>query len=268
MTINLKNRVALVTGSSKGIGLQIALALGESGAKVTICARNEEELIQAHEQMNQREYRIQSSFVVVDATKDDAAQKAVDHVINKWGSLDILVNNVGGITQTGHFVNLSDQDWYDCFTLNTMTVVRFCREAIPFLKKSNSPRIINISSFVAMQPGAFNPHYSACKSSIVNLSKYLSNYLAKDGILVNCVSPGVIHTEGWNNYISKKSIQENKPIEEIKDAEECRVVRHVPLNRFGFSEEVGSVVVFLASDAAAFITGDNLRIDGGRTKSV
>lgn len=266
MNIDLSGRIALITGSSKGIGLEIAIALGVAGAEVVICARHENELIQAQEKI--KTLGITSSALSIDLTKEEAAKEMVNFVIQERGSLDILVNNVGGIPTTGRFEDLSDKDWYDCFTLNTMTTVRFCKEAVPFLRKSKYPRIINISSFVATQPGVYNPHYSACKASIVNLTKYLSNSLAKDGILVNCISPGIIHTVGWENYIQNKSIQENKSAQEIRTNEEIRVIEDVPLKRFGNTKEVASLVVFLASAASSFMIGDNIRVDGGKTRSI
>jgi NAD(P)-dependent dehydrogenase (short-subunit alcohol dehydrogenase family) len=266
MEIDLKNRVALVTGSSKGLGLKIATALGTSGAKVTICARNEEYLLKAQKEMEA--LGITCSFLVTDLTRPESAKETILHVIQNWGGLDILVNNVGGIKKTGRYEELSDEDWYDCFSLNTMTTVSLSREAIPYLKESRYPRIINISSVVATQPGDYNPHYSACKLAIVNLTKHLSNSLAKEGILVNCVSPGIIHTEGWDHYVKNKSDQENRPIQDVAYAEENRVVNGVPLHRLGCSKEVVPLVVFLASDAASFMTGENIRVDGGKVKAV
>ena len=265
MVIDLKDRIALVTGSSRGIGWEIARTLGLSGAKVAICARDRAELKLATAQLTAA--GICSIAMVSDLTKAGTADRVVNRVIKEWGGLDLLINNVGGIPQTGRFEELADEAWVDAFQLNLMPTVRFCRIAIPHLQKSRFPRIINLSSMVAAQPGSYNPHYSAFKAAIVNLSKHLSGVYAKHGVRVNCISPGIIHTEGWDLYIAGKAAEQGIDLATCAAEENSRAVQNVPLKRLGLPQEVAGLVAFLASDHGAFITGSNYRVDGGRVQA-
>ncbi len=262
----LKGRTALVTGSSRGIGKAIAQALGQAGAKVAICARDRKELNLASADL--RREKINCISILIDVEKPDSAKTVLRKIRKEWGGLDILVNNVGGLIQSGQFEELDDMAWMSSFQLNLMPTVRFCREALPLLKKSAHPRIINISSMVASQPGAYNPHYSTFKAAILNLTKHLSGAYAQDGILVNSISPGIIHTEGWEQYISTKAETDGIPLDRCAEIENKRASEKVPLKRLGKVREVADLAAFLASDQASFITGSNHRVDGGRVLSI
>jgi 3-oxoacyl-[acyl-carrier protein] reductase len=262
----LKDRIALVTGSSRGIGKAIAMALGQAGAKVAICARERKELEAARAGL--RKLGIPCISILTDVEKPGSALSVIRKIRAEWGGLDILVNNVGGLIESGRFEELDDKAWSASFQLNLMPTVRFCRESLPLLKKSRHPRIINISSMVASQPGSFNPHYSTFKAAILNLTKHLSGAYAKDGILVNCISPGIIHTEGWELYIRAKAEAEGIPEAACAEAENKRAAENVPLKRLGKVGEVADLAAFLASDQASFITGGNHRVDGGRVLSI
>ena len=265
MVIDLKDRIALVTGSSRGIGLEIARTLGLSGAKVAICARDRAELKVATTQL--KAAGVCCIAGVANLAKEGSSERVVNRVLKEWGGLDILINNVGGIPQTGPFEALADEAWIDAFQLNLMPTVRFCRTAMPHLQKSRYPRIVNLSSMVAAQPGSYNPHYSAFKAAIVNLTKHLAGVYAKDGVLVNCISPGIIHTEGWDLYIAGKAAEQGMALAQCQAEENGRAVQNVPLKRLGLPQEVAGLVAFLASDHGAFITGSNYRVDGGRVQA-
>jgi len=264
--IDLKNHVAIVTGSSKGIGFEIARQLGLAGAKVVLCARNEDELLIAKSQLEKQ--GIQVIAKPFDLTNKDSAADLIKIVIDKWGQIDILVNNVGGIKKTGDFFSLSDGDWLDAFDLNLLTMVRFSREAIPYLKNSKCGRIINLSSFVAKQPGKMNPHYSAMKAAILNLTKHLSNHLASTDVTVNAISPGNIATEGWAQHIAKKAKDEGCSIEEVSKGENGRASQSIPKGRLGTPCEVAALALFLCSPAASYITGVDYLADGGKRVSI
>ena len=265
MDITLNGRVALVTGSSRGIGFEIARTLGLCGAQVAICSRNRPELIAAKAALIG--LGIDCISIVADLQKAGSELRTIDRVLKEWGRLDILVNNVGGIPQTGKFEDLADSDWIDVFQLNLMTTVRFCRAAIPHLLKSEQPRIVNLSSMVAAQPGTFNPHYSAVKAGVINLTKHLAGVYAEQGVLVNCISPGMIHTEGWDQYIEGKATATGVPLAKCRAVENRRAVKNIPVKRMGLPTEVASLVAFLVSGHAAFITGTNHRVDGGRVQA-
>ena len=263
---SLRGKYALITGSSKGIGFSIACALGQQGCKVAIIGRKKKFLDQCSNKLNQMSIsHLTFNENLIDSKSSSRIMKIIAEV---WGRLDILVNNVGGLPKKGNFFELSDQDWKDCHELNVLIPVRFTREAFPLLKKSNQPRVINISSFVASQPGSYNPHYSACKTAILNLTKHCSNLFAQYGILVNSILPGNIETEFWNEYIEEKAIELQISVSEARDIENKRVTEPTPLKRLGLPEEIANMVVFLASDKASFITGTNLPIDGGRTRCI
>lgn len=262
---NFSGRTVLITGSSKGIGLATAQYLGNKGANVVICARsNAEYVAQELEQAG-----ISALGICADLRSKAGVRAVIDKTVSFFGGIDVLVNNCGGLSgfNTGQFMELSDEDWLSCYQLNIMTAVRFSQLAIPFLKQSKSPRIINISSVTGVQPGGFNPHYAMAKAGLINLSKYLSNYLAKEKITVNCILPGIVATEGWDIYIQEKALSESKSIESILQQENARAVANVSLGRLGDVKEVAALIAFIASEEASFITGSNFVIDGGKVKT-
>jgi NAD(P)-dependent dehydrogenase (short-subunit alcohol dehydrogenase family) len=262
----LAGRVALVSGGSKGIGLHIARALGSEGALVAICARNRDRLFQVSDELSSQ--GVSNLPIPIDLRDPNSAKVAVEAVTDKWRKLDILVNNAGGLPQTGRILDLTDEAWMEAFQLNFFSVVRLCREAIPHLKQSPHGRIINLSSIVAKEPGNFNPHYSAAKAAVHNLTKHLAGFLASDRILVNCISPGIIETEAWDTYIQIKAEQEGKLLSEVKEVENLRAIKSMPLGRLGQPDEIAQAVLFLAGDSSSFITGADLVIDGGKTRAI
>ncbi|KZZ37458.1 MULTISPECIES: SDR family oxidoreductase [unclassified Oleiphilus] len=262
---SFKGRTALVSGSTKGIGLATAEYFAKNGANVVICARSKAEEI-AHD-FKQLGYA--AIGVSADLTTKEGVSLVIEKAVSGYGTIDILVNNCGGLggVRTGEFMDLTEQDWLDCYSLNVLTAVNFCQLAMAYLKQSSSARIINISSVTAIQPGSFNPHYAFNKAGLINLSKYLSNYLADHNITVNCISPGMVATEGWEEYIQNKAIEECQALELIAHQENARAVGNVPLKRFGSVGEIAALVGFLASEEASYITGSNFVIDGGKIKT-
>lgn len=256
-------RVALVTGGSRGLGLDMALALSRRGVKVAICARQAEALRRA-EALLKLHGAAPVLCIQADLMDAGAGERVVREVVARWRRLDVLVNNCGGHPTRGRFLDLTDQDWLEVFQLNVMTVVRFCRAAVPHLRKSPCPRIINISSAVAQHPGEYNPHYSAAKCAVTHLSTHLSRVLAADGILVNAISPGIIDTDGWRQYLQEKALELGASVPEVRAQEQRRAAAQIPLSRLGDGEEVAALVAFLASDEASYITGASLTVDGGK----
>ena len=264
--IDLSGVTALVTGSSRGIGWEIARQMGLAGASVTLCARDGKNLDLAVERL--RALDIRCHPIGADLRAADAPRRVVEAAAAHWGALDVLVNNVGGLPSTGRLEDLDDDQWLACFEINAMSTVRFCRAALPYLKKSRQPRIINITSAVAEQPGLFNPHYSAAKAFVWNLSRHLANALACDGILVNCIAPGIVDTDSWNTYIVEKAAAESIPIEVCRATESGRAAASVPLARLGQAQEVAFLATVLASAQSSFVTGSNLRVDGGKVRGI
>lgn len=266
MKLSLKGCTALVTGSSHGIGLEIVSSLASEGADLIICGRQAAALEKTKSEIEKMGVHVDVSCV--DATDPKSVKKLFDHVVQKIGRLDILVNNVGGAEKFGSFFDLSNDDWQRAYALNFMSMVYFTRESIPFLKRSKQASIINISSIPAHQPGWFNPHYSTSKAAMLNLSKHLANLLAKDNILVNTICPGTLNGGGWERNIRHKAERLGLSFEQAEKLMKKEEEAKVPLNRIGGPEDIASMVVFLTSERARFITGECINIDGGVTRSI
>lgn len=266
MELSLKGRSAIVTGGSKGIGKAIAKSLANEDVNVVICARGIESLKATEEEI----IRSGGNAVAVsaDTTYPDAVNKVVSTAIEKFGKLDILVNNVGGVEKFSDFFELTDEDWLASFKLNIMSTIYFVRYSVPWLKKSECPRIINISSISGVQPGYYNPHYTITKASLINLSKYLSNYLLREKILVNVVCPGPVHSDSWYKNIQNIANLHGLSIEEARIKIETGEAAKIPIGRVGEPEDVSELVTFLVSDKASWITGSCFHINGGKLNSI
>ena len=266
MDLGLKGRLALITGSTRGLGRTIAETLAKEGVEVIINGRNEPDIKQAMYDISSK-YNVQTYGCPVDVTDSQAIKIFFElGPIAAHGRLDILVNNVGNIEKFGSFTDIEDQDWLQCFNLTFMSVVRFTREAIPYLEQSSHGRIINISSLPSHQPGNFNPHYSAVKAAINNLTKHLSNILGSKNILVNAVCPSSLDGGGWLQNIESRAEREGITIEEAERIMRIEESNKSPLRKMGTLADVASQVTYLASDRANFLTGQIYNIDGGITK--
>lgn len=261
-----RNKVALITGGGHGVGKAIALALARDGFDVIICGHTESHLASAEKEIESIGTHVHT--FQVEATRPEDVKKLFSEVVKKMGGLDVLVNNVGRVERFGGFSDLSDDDWRGAYELNFMSAVYFTREALPWLKKSKAARIINIASVPARQPGFFNPHYSAAKAALVNLSKHLANTLAKDKVLVNTICPGALKGGIWERNVSDKAKNLGVSEAEAEKLMEKEEKAKVPLQEIGMPEDVAELVAFLASEKAKFITGTCIDVDGGTTRSV
>lgn len=265
--LELKGRIAMVTGASRGLGKAIAVAFACKGATLIICGRDAEKLHNTKSEIEQFGGSATYMFSC-DGTKNNEVGILFDTVMPRLGQLDILVNNIGGVKEYAQFMEITDEQWREVFETNLMTAVRFTRYAIPWLRKSRNGRIINISSVAARQPGSYNPHYGAAKAGLLNLNKHLANYLAPDNILVNAICPGTLYGEVWDENVKNKAQELNIPTETAQQLMEQEVKRKNPLNRVGNFEEVASLAVFLASDKTSYITGDCISVDGGAVRAI
>lgn len=266
MELGLEGKVALVTGASKGIGKAVAGALAAEGCRVILCARGVEDLEAAAEEI--RRDGGDAHAIAADMSDAGEINGLVEEVEAGFGGVDILVNNAGGVGRPLAFEELSDEDWTGVLEFNLLSAVRVTRAMLPNMRERGWGRIINVASESGIQPDPFMPHYNASKAALINLTKSLSKAYAADGILVNAVSPAAIRTpliEGMfedlaeERGISKEEaeaafLQENRP--------------NIVLERPGEAEETAAVVVFLASEAASFVTGSNYRVDGGSVASI
>lgn len=271
MNTNLVGRIALVTGSSSGLGKAIAEALASEGASVIINGHYARRISNtAYEIEHRFNHSIQAYQLTCDATDSKGVYDHLSQVTSKIGRLDILVNNVGNIETFGKFEELSDEDWQKSFDLSFMSAVRFIRASLPYLKKSDQARIINISSLSAHQPGftGLNPHYGMAKAGMINLTKNLANDLGRYEITVNAICPSTLTGGGWEKNIRDRSERDQITAKQAEKKIRYEESRKSPLNKVGSPDDLANLVVFLASDKSKFLTGHCYDVDGGISRSI
>jgi 3-oxoacyl-[acyl-carrier protein] reductase len=266
MELGLKGKVAVVTGSSKGIGRSIADALGREGVQVVINGRDGKQLEAAASEMRNAGATVHA--VASDVTDAEGARRPVDEAVARFGAIHILVNNVGGAGRFGSFADLTDDEWLGVFNLNVLSAVRATRAALPHMQKQKWGRIINISSESGVQPDAMMPHYNASKSALNSLTKSLSKAYGGEGILVNTVSPAFIRTPLLDGMLAQQAKARGISMDEAEQAMLREFRPNILLGRAGRPQETAGICVFLASEQASFITGSNYRVDGGSVASL
>lgn len=259
MDLGLEGKVAIVGGASMGIGRAIAMALAREGCSVAICARREAALQATADQIRQ-ETGAQVLAVVCDMGRYDQIKRLVAEAGQRFGRLDIVVNNAGG-PATGTFEELSEEQWQRALDQNLLSAIRTVREALPHLRRAGGGRIINITSVAVKQPIARLMLSNTARLGVVGWAKTLSQELAPLGITVNNVCPGNIATERLMALIEERARREGRPFQEVVAEEE----RRVPMGFLGEAEDVANLVVFLASERARYITGTTIQVDGGST---
>jgi NAD(P)-dependent dehydrogenase (short-subunit alcohol dehydrogenase family) len=227
---------------------------------VAICSRQAQELGQAAERLQQRSIRVHAR--VADVTKPDDVRDLIETTVHALGGLDILVNNAGG-AHPGNFETLSDEDWKADLDVKLFSQIRCTREALPHLRNSSAPRVININAVYARYPDPAFFATTVNRAACLNLSKALAIEFATDGILVNSVNIGFVVTPQWEN-IRRRRAPDLSPQEFF-----ARLAsQEVPLGRFGDVREVSGLVAFLASDRASYLTGASIDVAGGMGKYV
>jgi len=242
---SLKDKVAVVTGASQGIGRETALALAEAGAKVVVAARNEEKLVALAGAI--ADAGGEAFALKMDVADAEQVKAGFKQVIEKFGRLDILVNNAA-VTRDGLAMRMKKDDW-DAVLQTNLTGAHLCiQQTLPTMMKARAGRIINISSIVAQMGNAGQANYVVAKAGLIGLTKAIAIEIASRGITVNAVAPGFIETP-------MTDVLPDKVKEELK-------VR-IPLGRMGSARDVAAAIVFLASDEAGYITGHVLNVNGG-----
>ncbi len=267
----MNDKVAIVCGASRGMGRAIAQELFMRGAKITICARNENKLFETMRTLtfraiNELKDRGATDRIIAvpgDVRNYDDLKRVVDETVNNFGTVHILVNNYGG-PRAGYFEELSDEDWYDSFELIFMSVARMIRLVSPYMKRQKWGRIINITSMSVKQPIDNLILSNSLRLALVGLAKTLAIQWAKYGITINNIAPGPIRTERIEELVKNKAEREGISYEDSLDT----WISEIPAGRLGKPEEVAKLVAFLASDDASYITGTTIQIDGGAVKFV
>jgi 3-oxoacyl-[acyl-carrier protein] reductase len=259
MDLELTDKIALVTGSSRGLGLASATALLLEGCRVTICARGESRLSEAAEELRQLTGGADGRLLAVpaDMSTGSGVETAVNRTVEMFGGLDILVNNVGLGRGTG-IVDTTDEEWNEAFDQTLMPAIRASRLAIPHMRRRGGGAIVMIASIYGRESGG-RMTYNAVKAAEISLAKSMAQQLARDNIRVNSVAPGSILFPGgtWHRR------QQEDPTG-IGDF----VRREIPFGRFGRPEEVGAVVAFLVSARASWISGASVTVDGCQSRSL
>jgi 3-oxoacyl-[acyl-carrier protein] reductase len=267
MIISLAGKTALVTGGSKGIGMAAAMSLSEARARVAICSRDAEEV-----KKTAADIEIKTGHRVVGIVADVSSQADVDRLVQETidtlGGIDILVNNAGGIGETGPFEDISTEVYTSLYESNVVSMVRLVKAVLPGMKAKKWGRIINLSSENGLQPDPDMMPYNLTKAAIINFSKSLSKSLGKYNILVNTVSPAFIYTPLVDDMLKGIALRQKISPEEAMQQFLADKRPNIELKRAGRIEEVGAAIAFLASDQASFITGTNLRVDGGSVAGI
>lgn len=271
MDLQLTGKRALITGSSSGIGEAIAKSLASEGVAVAIHGRNEARVKQVAQEIEAQGH--QAVCVLGDISDDVQANQVSDTTLKLLGGIDILVNNAGGSGEKKLWDQTTPDDWAELYSQNLLTIVRMVHRLVPPMRNSGWGRVVNISSGAGVLPAATGADYSAAKAAVNNLTVSLSKEVGKDGVTVNAILPGPILTPKLES-VFRRMAHERGWVEEGQDSWteiEKAVVKNafsMSLPRVGQAEEVASAVTFLCSPLAGFITGTNLRIDGGTVPTV
>ena len=241
-----ENKVALITGATRGIGKEIALELAANGFDIAVKYRSEqagmEELKKEIEKNN-----VRCEFVKADVANFEDCESMVKETIEKFGKIDVLVNNAG-ITKDGLIMRMKKEDFESVIDVNLTGTFNVTRNVIPHMLKQRSGRIINVSSVVGVAGNAGQTNYSASKAGIIGFTKSLAKEVASRNILVNAIAPGFIDTD-------MTSV--------LSDAVKEGINAQIPLKRMGTPKEVAKVVKFLSSEDSSYVTGQVVNIDGG-----
>jgi 3-oxoacyl-[acyl-carrier protein] reductase len=265
MDLELAGKAAIVTGSSRGLGLASAKALAAEGCRVCLCARGPEALehaarevrtVRGPEAATGAVVRSQVIAVVADLSTPEGAERVVHAALEAFGAIDILVNNVG-TAKGSDIVNTADSEWHEAFDQTLFPAVRMSRLVVPHMRKQGGGSIVMIASIWGRESGG-RMTYNAVKAAEISLAKSMAQQLAKDGIRVNSVAPGSILFPGG-------SWDRRQQADHLGIAEFVR--RELPFGRFGRPEEVGAAVAFLASPRASWISGSSVPVDGCQSRS-
>jgi 3-oxoacyl-[acyl-carrier protein] reductase len=261
MNLGLKDRVALVAASSQGIGRATAEAFAAEGCRVAMCARNQQTL-QAAAQNIRQQYNVDVMTEAFDVTDAGAVSRFVAAVAKNFGSVDICVTNAGGPPAKG-FLAASLEEWQRALEMNFLSTVYFAREVIPHMQRKHWGRIITLTSISTKQPVTDLVLSNAVRAAVVGLVKSLANEFGKDGILVNNVGPGFTATDRLKE-LAKARASAGKSEQEIFEGWAI----DAPLKRLGEPREVAETIVWLASERASYITGQTVLVDGGIYKGL
>jgi len=262
MDTGLKDKTVLITASSMGIGKAVAEMFAEEGCKIAISSRSKENLLSTAAELKEK-YSIEPFWSVCDLNKQKDIENTFSAVSAHFGNIDILVNNCGGPVP-GLFQQLEEEDWNNAYEQVLLSAVRFSKLVLPGMMAKNWGRIINLTSISVKQPVDNLILSNSLRAGVTGFTKSLSNEIARFNITVNNVAPGMTLTRRLYELAVVEAKEKGKSHEEIL----VEMAKRIPLNRLGRPEEIASVVVFLASKQASYVTGVTIQVDGGYVKNV
>ncbi len=262
MDFGLGGRIAVVTGASQGIGREVALALAGEGADLVLVARRLDPLERVAEEARARGGRAEP--VSADVATAAGAAVVVSAARERFGRVDILVNNAGKGSPKP-MLELTDDDWHASIELNLMSAVRLSLALVPAMRDQRFGRIVNVSSRVGREPDPYFAPYAAAKAALINFSKNLANAFSADGVLTNCIVPGLIRSEAIDEAAAASAAATGKTVDEVLAATLAK--RPIPAGRLGEPSDVAGLVALLVSERGSWITGSCFTVDGGITRS-
>ena len=258
MDLGLKDKIAVITGGSVGIGLAVAHGLAAEGVQVAICARDEKR-VQAQAQAIAQEHGVRAIGVAADVTQSADLDRVVAAIDDQFGAVDILINNAGtGSEET--IMDATDDKWQYYWELHVMAAIRLSRSLVPLMRRRGGGVILNNASICATQPLGYEPIYNVTKSALVMFSKCLANELIPENIRVNAVNPGLVLTPDWHNTATLLTADQDMTPEQYLE----QIAKdNAPIGRFASPEEIAHFFVFLCSPRASYSVGSTYYIDGG-----
>jgi 3-oxoacyl-[acyl-carrier protein] reductase len=260
MDLGIRNRVAMVSAASKGLGRAIATSLSAEGVRLSICSRSLESVEDARRSIEAK--GVQVLAVACDVSKADDLKRWFDETVRRFGQVDILVTNTGG-PPAAPFLKLDEAQWQSGIDSTLMNVVRLCNLVIPGMQQRKWGRIVHITSLVAKQPTELLTISSTLRAGLSALTKTLGDQVARDGITVNAVLPGHYLTDRQRHLADIRAEEQGITPQQYLD----KSVGAIPMGRFGEPHELGDVVTFLCSDRASYVTGASIQVDGGIIRS-
>jgi 3-oxoacyl-[acyl-carrier protein] reductase len=269
MDLGLAGRACVVTGASSGIGRETALQLCAEGANVVLVARGDERLRKVRSEADAigADAGGRATTLVLDVTGEDAGRKMVERAEEKFGALDVLVNNAGA-AQWRDLDDVPDEDWRAQYELNVMAPLRAMRAAIPPMAERGWGRVVNVCSTAGKRPSAAMAEYSVAKAAELSLSRLFADRYAKTGVLVNAVAPGPVEAEMWmeEGGLLDQSVEMSGAASREEALAEAGSKR--PIGRLAQAEEIASAIVFLCSERASYVAGAAWSVDGGTVQVI
>ncbi len=256
MEFGLKGKRAIVMAASRGLGYASALGLAREGCDLVVCSRDQTR-IEAAADTIRRETGVKVKALVADVSSGSEAKRLVDTAVAEYGGLEIVVHNAGG-PPAGETLAMTDEQWQKAFEQNLLSFTRIVQAAVPEMKKAGYGRVLTIASSSIKQPIPNLALSNALRAGVWGIAKTLSRELAPQGILVNVIAPGRIDTERIAELDRANAQKSGKALDEVRQAS----LASIPLGRLGRPEELANLVVFLASQAGSYITGQAITVDG------